>query len=204
MRAHPEFAALPAADRDALEKANAFRAVALGHARFDSPGDRTPEETWDWMLGEGGRRAWRAAKEEAALPREAEPVKRYRLRDVGHGRLTEEELARFEKLCRRLEPTLHDDRVFPVALLLVLFSGGHRLSSPESRAAVAAVQRRYVVTLKRTLCCEGDGDDDRKCSAEHYAAFLDSHLLEVNMCLRELTEIVYRHYQRIHASLCSC
>ncbi len=204
LRSHPEFLALPERDREILEKSNTFKAVALGHVRYEvsSATAASPEHLWSWMLGEDGRRTWSAAKAEAGVPSGAVPVRRYCLREVvQQGRLTEEELFRFEKLCQRLGPAVRDDRVFSVVLLLVLFSGSHRLSSAESRRAIAALQRRYIVTLKRTLCFGNDSDEDK---SEHYASFLDQHLLEINMCLREIAEIVFRYYQRTHASLCNC
>ena len=216
LRAHPEFLALPEQDKETLERGNAFKAAALMHARLEGTSEAaaaSPEGLWGWTLGSEGAKAWAVANVEAGVAADAAPVcSSYSLRKEATSAqegtpLTEEELFRFEELCRRVAPALRDDRIFPVVLLLVLFSGSHRLAAPESRRVVAALQRRFVVTLKRTLCCcDGGGADEKEGSSgsgHHYASFLDQHLLEVNMCLRDITEIVVRYHQRIHAGLCS-
>ncbi len=201
LRSHPEFQALSDEDKQILERTNGLKAVALGHARLEvcsAKADMTSEKALEWLLGESSRKVLDQIKQTfGACGAPFEPRRNLSMREMAAGKfLSAEEITRFESLCARLAPALRDERVFNVALLLVLFSGSHRLSSPDSRRAVAELQRRYIVILKRVLCSSGGDDSD-------FATVLDSLLLDVNMCLNELSDVAFKYYQRIHDSLCS-
>jgi hypothetical protein len=175
LRAHEEFTSLPDADQDMLVRLNSFKIIGLGHARIElmSNASLPLDKVWEFVVGENGRNVWREVIGHRRSDRENHGViKQYSLREIsnaGGGYLDADELSRFEKLCARLEPAVRDDRVFPIVLLLVLLSNGHRLSSVEGRRRLADLQRKYVLTLKRTLCYN---------FGEKRAAFLDKQVSE--------------------------
>jgi len=220
---HEEFKALPDADQHLLLRMNSFKIIALGHARIELASvASSPQKLWEWVVGEAGRSIWREVRSRCQYDtcdseNSGAGVKRYSLRaisDGGGGFLCCDALGRYEALTSRLEPALGDDRVFPVALLLVMFSDAHRLASSEGRRRIADLQRKYVMTLKRTLCYN---------FGEKRAAFLDkqvrvvrtplinvlTHVIflqfrEVNECVNELTRIVHSFYTSVNGRLCTC